>query len=105
MLSKLKPIDMTLAVMVAVLAFALVDANFINLAHAAADPFAKTTTKGNELIGFLTGSIAVMVTTLVIVVIGFLMLMSRISHLLGVKLIIGAGLIGAAGGIAEWIYR
>jgi type IV secretory pathway VirB2 component (pilin) len=92
------------ALCAAVLAFALLDAEFINHALAAADPFAKATTKGNELADFLKGKIAIIITTIVIIVVGMLMLMSRISHLVGVRILIGSILIGGAASIAEWAY-
>jgi type IV secretory pathway VirB2 component (pilin) len=95
-----------LTLCVTIIAIALIDAQWLNhaIAQTAADPFAKVTTKGTELSGFLKGKIAIIMTTIVIIVVGMLMLMSRISHLVGVRILIGAILIGAAGSIAEWAY-
>ncbi len=102
--SRLSMLDLALLTMVAIVALAFFDANWLNLAHAAADPFAKTTAKGNELADALKGKIAITLTTIVIIVTGILMLMSRISHLVGVRILIGTLLIGGAASIAEWAY-
>lgn len=98
------PFDLLLLALLACLATAVFDANVINLAHAAADPFAKATEKGNSLSELLRGKIAVTITGIVIAVVGILMLMSRISHLVGVRILIGAIIIGSATGVAEWMF-
>lgn len=109
MLYALKPsswrtVDLLLAVLVASLICLALDVSVWNIAHAAADPFAKATEKGNSLSELLRGRIAVTITGIVIAVVGILMLMSRISHLVGVRILIGAIIIGSATTVAEWMF-
>lgn len=110
MLSSLKPSNWKpLDVLTAFLALALVvvalDINVFNLAMAAeSDPFKKATDKGNSLAEMLTGNLAAVVTGLVIIITGFLMLTSRISHLVGVRILLGAVVIGSAMSIAQWMF-
>lgn len=84
----------------------IVDANFINEAWAAKgrDPFDSATTKGGELVDILKGKIAITITAIVISITAILMLMSRVSHLVGVRIMAGAFILGSAAGLAEWLY-
>lgn len=83
----------------------IIDVNTINQAWAAAsDPFDAATTKGDDLVTMLKGKIAITITAIVISVTAILMLMSRVSHLVGVRIMAGAFILGSAAGIAEWLY-
>lgn len=94
---------------VALIALALLDASLFNEAQAAigkggADPFTAATAKADEATTYLTGTIAISITAMVIAVVGILMLMGRVSHMLGVRIMGGALLIGSAVSIAAWLY-
>lgn len=103
--SNWKALDMLGAFLLLALVVIALDVSAINHALAAgSDPFEKATSKGNSLAEFLTGSLAAVVTGLVIIITGFLMLTSRISHLIGVRIILGAILIGSAMSVAQWLY-
>jgi len=108
-MSSNKSVVLGMAVLVAVVAAMVCDVDLINSAYAqvasGSDPFAKVNSKGGELAGWLRGKIAVTITTIVIIVVGILMLMSRLSHLVGVRIILGSLLVGGAAGIAEWAYQ
>ncbi|BCT69592.1 TrbC/VirB2 family protein [Nitrosospira sp. NRS527] len=108
-MSSKKKVVLGILVLAAAVVSVLLDVDLINSAYAqvsgGSDPFAKVNTKGGELAGWLRGKIAVTITTIVIIVVGILMLMSRISHLVGVRIILGALLVGGAAGIAEWAYQ
>ncbi|SEP43273.1 TrbC/VirB2 family protein [Nitrosovibrio sp. Nv6] len=111
-MSSKKSVVFGILVLAAIVVSVLLDMDLISAAHAqvsgggsGGDPFAKVNTKGGELAGWLRGKIAVSITTVVIIVVGLLMLMSRISHLVGVRIILGALLVGGAAGIAEWAYQ
>lgn len=102
-----KTLPFAILVLAVAVVSVLLDVDLISAAQAqvsSSDPFAKVNSKGGELAGWLRGKIAVTITTVVIIVIGILMLMSRISHLVGVRIILGALLVGGAAGIAEWAY-
>lgn len=71
---------------------------------ASADPFAKGDAKGKELHEWITGHIAITITAVVIAVVGIMMLMNRINHLIGVRIIMGTLIIGSSLSIAEWAY-
>lgn len=74
-------------------------------ASSAGDPFIKADDKGKELHTWISGNLAVTVTAVVIAVTGILMLMSRISHFVGIRIIFGALIIGSSLAIAEWAYK
>lgn len=84
----------------------LLDAELFNHANAAsgAGVFDKGQEKGNEIAELMRGKIAVTVTGIVIAVCGLLMQLGRLSHMIGVRIIIGALIIGSAMGIAEFLY-
>lgn len=87
--------------------FMIVDAGWFNEAWAigkGTDPFDAATTKGNDLVDILKGKIAITITAIVISVTAILMLMSRVSHLVGVRIMAGAFILGSAAGLAEWLY-
>lgn len=99
----------TLLAVVAVMALGgiyLLDAELFNHAQAASGSgvFDKGQEKGNELAELMRGKIAVTITGLVIAVCGTLMQLGRLSHMIGVRIIIGALIIGSAMGIAEFLY-
>lgn len=103
--SNWKALDLLCAfLLLAVVVIALDVSAFNHALAAGSDPFAKASEKGNSLAEFMTGTLAAVVTGLVIIITGFLMLTSRISHLVGVRIILGAILIGSAMGIAKWLY-
>jgi type IV secretory pathway VirB2 component (pilin) len=73
-----------------------------NAALAAGDPFAKTTTKLNELGGYLAGPIAIAVFTITVIVAGYLLLANKCTKETAIR-IIGAGiLISGASAIGGW---
>lgn len=102
--SNWKARDFLCAFLLLALVVIALDVNVMNLAMAAEDPFKKATDKGNSLVEALTGNLAAVVTGLVIVIVGFLMLTSRISHLVGVRILLGTIVIGSAMSIAQWMY-
>lgn len=93
---------------VALACFALVDAEVFNNAWAAssgaAGPFDKANQKGTDLADLMKGKIAVTITTVIIAVVGILMQLNRISHMIGVRVILGVLIVGGAAGLAEWLY-
>ena len=103
--SHAKPLYLTAALVVlALVGVFLIDAEFFNHALAAGDVFSKGEEKGNEIAKLAKGKIAVTVTGLAIIVCGILMQMGRLSHMVGVRIIVGAFLIGAAMDIAAFLY-
>ena len=95
-----------------VLALALVaitilalDAAFFNsaLANNVDQVFQKAETKTNELTGLAKGRIAVAICALVIAVTAILAFMSRISHMVAVKICAAAFVIGSCVEIANWL--
>lgn len=101
MLTKHRTILFVLLAVAAVAIFAFEP----SLAWASGDPFAKADSKGKELHEWITGNIAITITAVVIAVVGILMLMNRISHLIGIRIIIATLIIGSSMAIAKWAYQ
>ena len=95
-----------LTLIAALAAVAFLDASLFNHAWAsgAGDAFSKGEAKGNELADLLRGKIAVTITGLVIGVVAIMMQMGRVSHLVGVRIIVGALIVGSCMSIAEFLY-
>ncbi len=98
------PARVALGVAAAIVTLFFVDAEFWNHVQAATDAFAKAEEKGNDLSEMLKGKIAVIVTTIVLIVVGLMMQFNRIPHTIGIRILIGTLVIGSAAGIAEWAY-
>ena len=78
---------------------------YCNFALAGAeDPFAKTTEKTEELITYMTGTFAVAIGTLIIVIAGFAWMMGKLRQEWALRIIGGAALIASAGAVAAWIF-
>jgi type IV secretory pathway VirB2 component (pilin) len=93
-----------LLALVALVGIYLVDAEFFNHALAQSDVFAKGEEKGNEIAELLAGKIAITITGLAIAICGVLMQMGRLSHMVGIRIIVGAFIISAAMDIAAFLY-
>lgn len=93
---------------VALALFAAIDAEFFNHAMAASggadSAFSKGEEKGDELAKLLAGKIAVTITTIVAIICGLLMQMGRLSHMVGVRVIVGTFIVGCAADLAAWAY-
>lgn len=105
--SHAKPIALSLALAVlALVGVFFIDAEFFNhaLAGDAGGVFAAGEEKGNAIAELAKGKIAIVVTGLTIIVCGIMMQMGRLSHMIGVRIIIGAFLTGSAMDIAQFLY-
>jgi len=74
------------------------------VAVASGDPFAAATTKTNQLNTYLTGGIALAVTTIVISIAGFAQLMNKLSKEHAIRIITGALIIGGSATIAGFFF-
>jgi type IV secretory pathway VirB2 component (pilin) len=80
-----------------------VDAAF-SAAFAQGNPFEEGISKGNELIGYLTGDIAKLLILGAIVCIGLLFMAGKLPKEWAVRLGIGSLLLLSATAIADWLF-
>lgn len=73
-------------------------------AGSGADPFQKATEKTDQISGYLTGGIALAITTLIIVIAGFALMLNKLRQEWAIRIIAGSVVIGGATSIAAFLY-